>query len=533
MQTATNPQTGERAVLVGSEWKPIAQSATGPDGRKAYLVGDSWLQDDPAPAAPKPEGPSDARVALNATSKAIAGIPDSILNTPTRVWNLLKAGAGTVATAAGKPDLAPNLSEEPDYAKRLLTKLGAIRPEAEPTNSRQRVIDAATQGATGMMINPASTARQVASNVATGTLAGGAAGVTKETTGSDEAAILAGLVVPGAVQGAGNAARAKVADALVKKGQAAESDKVLADARKEGYVVPPASVNPSFLNNRLESLAGKAAIKQQAGQDNQTITNTIAARELGMPPETAITPGKLDAYRHTEAAPYREVAALSNNAKQFLEMLKQSRVDANDWWKFYGRTGDPSAKAKAESLTQAAEAMEIRIQSIAAKAGKPSLVDDLKAARTKIAKAWDIDRALNLGDAGVSAPTLGRAYDKGAPFTDGLETISKFAEGPGRQFVTEGSRIPAPGVSGTELYGQAGLGAAGHAVAGPAGGFLAAGIPLLRGPVRSLLLSKAYQESLGKPNREAGITARAASKIPQQDALIQAILMGRTMVEQE
>ena len=46
IQTATNPQTGERVALVGDEWQPIAQTATNKAGTKAYLVGDQWIVDD-------------------------------------------------------------------------------------------------------------------------------------------------------------------------------------------------------------------------------------------------------------------------------------------------------------------------------------------------------------------------------------------------------------------------------------------------------------------------------------------------------
>lgn len=58
LQTATNPKTGERVVLVGDQWQPIQQSATNKEGMKAYLVGDQWLTDDAAPAAApaKPKG---------------------------------------------------------------------------------------------------------------------------------------------------------------------------------------------------------------------------------------------------------------------------------------------------------------------------------------------------------------------------------------------------------------------------------------------------------------------------------------------
>ena len=45
LQTATNPQTGERVALVGDSWQPILQSATNKEGAKAFLVGDQWLSD--------------------------------------------------------------------------------------------------------------------------------------------------------------------------------------------------------------------------------------------------------------------------------------------------------------------------------------------------------------------------------------------------------------------------------------------------------------------------------------------------------
>jgi hypothetical protein len=53
LQTATNPKTGERVVLVNDQWQPIAQSATNKEGVKAYLVGDQWLTDDVPVAKPQ------------------------------------------------------------------------------------------------------------------------------------------------------------------------------------------------------------------------------------------------------------------------------------------------------------------------------------------------------------------------------------------------------------------------------------------------------------------------------------------------
>jgi hypothetical protein len=47
IQTATNPETGERLALVGDAWQPVAQSATNDKGVKAFLIGDKWLVDEP------------------------------------------------------------------------------------------------------------------------------------------------------------------------------------------------------------------------------------------------------------------------------------------------------------------------------------------------------------------------------------------------------------------------------------------------------------------------------------------------------
>lgn len=54
LQTATNPDTGKRAVLVGDQWKPFTQSATNEKGVKAYLIGDQWLTDEGPAATPAP-----------------------------------------------------------------------------------------------------------------------------------------------------------------------------------------------------------------------------------------------------------------------------------------------------------------------------------------------------------------------------------------------------------------------------------------------------------------------------------------------
>lgn len=54
-QTATNPETGEKVVLVGDQWLPYSQSATNDQGQKAFLVNNQWMTAPSAQPAAKPE----------------------------------------------------------------------------------------------------------------------------------------------------------------------------------------------------------------------------------------------------------------------------------------------------------------------------------------------------------------------------------------------------------------------------------------------------------------------------------------------
>lgn len=59
-QTATNPQTGETVALVGTEWKPVIQTATNKAGEKAYLVDNQWITGNSA-ESPSPASQSDQK----------------------------------------------------------------------------------------------------------------------------------------------------------------------------------------------------------------------------------------------------------------------------------------------------------------------------------------------------------------------------------------------------------------------------------------------------------------------------------------
>lgn len=499
----------------------------------------------PPPAAvavvPARQEPTDVAVGKNAANKAIAGIPDALLNTPNKIMNLGKAAYGFLSPAEGTPlpqggtaEAPPELTPDPNYASRAMRAMGMTSDAAEPANARQRVIDAVVQTGVGASVAPANSVRAAVTNAITGVAGGAAGGLTKEATGSDAAAQAITMLTPAAVQAGAGYGRAKIADAQLRQSQNEVRDKTLADGREAGYVVPPSEVNPSAVNKILESIAGKAATRQEGSNRNQSVTSQVAAEELGFPKGTALTEGKLETYRNNVAGPYREVAALSPKAAVALEQLKDARYNANVYGRHADITGDPNSLAAEKALRVKADGLEKQIEQIALQAGKPALVDELRAARTQIAKSYDVERALNVGDAGVSAPALGRALDKGKPLSGGLETAGRFAEA-FPSVAREGAKTPPAGVSKVAAALSSILGIGGYGALGPAGLALAA-LPLASGPTRSLILSKPYQNLMAKPDYSGGYTARGLNQLsnlsPEQQA-IQAALMARAIAEQQ
>ena len=71
MTTATNPESGETIILIGSEWKPVERTATNDQGKKAFLVGGSWIEDVESKYDPSQ---SNIRYQLSRAQKGAAGL---------------------------------------------------------------------------------------------------------------------------------------------------------------------------------------------------------------------------------------------------------------------------------------------------------------------------------------------------------------------------------------------------------------------------------------------------------------------------
>jgi hypothetical protein len=437
--------------------------------------------------------PRQAQQAVSWANQAIAAVPDAVLNTPTNIWNLGKAGVGTVANALGRPDLAPELTPNPDYVSRGFEAAGLTNKALDPTTTGGRLAKAGVQGLTIGAVAPSQAVKQTLGNMGVS----GASSVTgqgvAEATGSPVLGTAATMATAPGLSMANNAVRQS---SLKTQSQNSLRDQTLADARKEGYVVPPSAAGGNWFTRRLESIAGKAAIGQESAVRNQKVTNDIARREVGIADDQPISVSALEARRKVLAEPYREIASINKQTAATLEELKLARSEATSYWKHYDVSADPKSLAEARKLSAKADALELQIEQAAKSAMKPDLVKELRAARQAIAKTHDVERALNVATGDVSAPILGKAADRGK-LSGGLATAGKFQQG-FPAYAKEGERVPTPGVSKSEALMGTLLGVGGYGMAGPAGVGLAA-LPLLSGPTRSMLMSRPFQGAPSYP----------------------------------
>lgn len=355
------------------------------------------------------------------------------------------------------------------------------------------VAGAGALGATVGALQPATGFSDRAKNMAVG----GGLGAGAQYAGSTMASNL------GAIASEREAAR------KLAQSQNSVRDTTLAKGMGEGYTVPVSAVKRNWLNERLEGIAGKAAVGQEASIRNQSVTDAIARREAGLQPQEALSMTALGASRANAAEPYRQVAAINPQAKAELEAWKSANTESKLQWAYYNRTNHPDAFKAAKAADDAADSALNNIEQIAAQSGRADLVPSLKEARVQIAKIHGVENATNRGTGSVDPGVIGRSYDSGAPLTGGLETIGQMQQA-FPSYMREASRVPTPGVSQVEPLAAGLLGATGAAAAGHPMGMLAGGLPLLRAPARELVLSKPYQNMMLRPDYSPGLLELAA-----------------------
>src|SRR6185312_464000 len=302
-----------------------------------------------------------------------------------------------------------------------LSRVDELRQQVAQSRQRDAPLMASTAGKVGNISgNVAATLPAMAipgANTGVGAgLIGAATGALQPSTSTGETVRSIGV---GGVLGAGGqavsnavaagaqrilAGRAQTAANLTS--QNAQRDAVLQAGRAEGYVVPPTEVNPSATATALESISGKAATKQAAQAQNQTVTNRLVAQDLGLPANQPITQQALAGVRQQAGQVYRQVGQagrimpdaqfiqdirsiqnVSQNVQagfpgavtpagdridalvtsldqpgfssaQALEYTKRLRQQAAANFTVAGRSGDPEARALAQAQIRGADSLE-------------------------------------------------------------------------------------------------------------------------------------------------------------------------------
>lgn len=331
----------------------------------------------------------------------------------------------------------------------------------------------------------------------------------------------------------------------------------LAATQEAGYVVPPASVKPSISNVALESAAGKAATQQIASGRNQEITNALAAKSVGLPPNQPITINALKDIRAAAGNVYKDVkktgriaadrqfitdlrglrqttneiskdfpeadigsaeaidklvkslAKRSFDATSAIEYMKKLRKSANANLSGINAT-DPDKVSLGAAQRNAADALEEMVGRHLAKINRSELARQFDNARRTIAKTYTVQGALET-TGNVNASKLAALLRKDKPLSPELTTAARFAGAfPKAAAVPEKSG--SPGVSALDFALTAG-GAATLPIIGqnPA---MALAYPAVRYGARNLALSRALQQGLLKqpkplPPELVGATAGA------------------------
>lgn len=345
--------------------------------------------------------------------------------------------------------------------------------------------------------------------------------------------------------GAGKILANREAERLAAQTANAQKDAAVRTAQDAGYVIPPADVKPSFINEMLNGFSGKIKTAQVASQKNQDVTNALARKALGIADDQPLTAEALDAFRKQAAQPYREIAGMGEfnaqgatlpksvavnegidplllsqtktvDAGELVRSWKQNNHDATAYFRAYMRDANPETLAKAQAAKSAAKEIDDFLADALLKAGKGDALDALKEARRQIAKSYTVEKALNTTTGDVSSAVLAKELAKGKPLSGELLTIGQVGQAfpKATQLLKEAPKAVSP------LDYMAGL-LTGTASGNP----MLAAATLVRPGARSMILSKPYQARMLENSYAPGLLD-AVLPVLESEAMRRALLTG-------
>lgn len=298
---------------------------------------------------------------------------------------------------------------------------------------------------------------------------GGVVGALQPSASTGEAFLNTGMGAAGGAigQGIANKAAGSVAFQQANNAKAAAQIAQKATAAKNasaaGYVIPPEDLGGGLVTQALSGIGGKVKTAQVASERNQSVTNDLAKRALGMAKDDALTEPALQAIRTTAGKAYdvvkgsgtvaadaNYVKALDGIASQYTSAskafpgavkseipdlvmaLKQPSFSADgavEMTKVLRQRADQAFasgdKGTGKAIKEAADALESMLERHLQTVGLPDALKAFQDARTTIAKTYTVRKALNSSTGDVSAKVLATLADKGKPLSGDLATIAQ------------------------------------------------------------------------------------------------------------
>jgi hypothetical protein len=329
---------------------------------------------------------------------------------------------------------------------------------------------------------------------------------------------LIGAATPVAVMGAGkvgeyvgDALKARQTAAAVQYAKNQPLNDTLKSGLDAGYVVPPSSVNPSFVNNVKESISGKIATAQVASSRNQQVTDGLVRKALGLADDAPLSVEALSKYRAdmhaTGYGPLRQLGPVPAD-QQFASDLASvaqkytgkgtipaiEKTEINDLVKAHQSTGFDAGDAVDAIKVLREDAKDAyRVGNSALGGAKKAIADayegaleralppgsdiltNYQAARQNIAKSFTVEDALKEGTGAVDARKLAAALQKGVPLSGELLTAARFANAFPKA-TQPPSLVAGPGVHNMKAMFASGAGAGGGALGAALAGPIGAGI---------------------------------------------------------
>lgn len=266
---------------------------------------------------------------------------------------------------------------------------------------------------------------------------------------------------------------AKAASRAAAKSSNVTRDAVLLQGVNAGYRFDPAHTNPSemgLLTKSARQFSGMRSSEAMLSRHNQDVTNSLAKRALGLADDVdlesaipMVIKDSLDDYANlssalskagtipikaesktkvaslladydkiAEAAP--EISAKNPTIEGIKDFLSRGEIDGGAAIRVVRRLrekaatgfkaiGDDAAHEAAKIQRATADAIEDAIDRALTDSGDDAALSAFRAARVRLAKAFDVESALDGGQ--VSAAKLARLKSRGRPLTDELELIAE------------------------------------------------------------------------------------------------------------